>query len=516
MLLYLQTIMQMRTQLSGVSSPQSILSKPEHVLQFVKQALEPTTDAPSSTNAQPGSPHGIRLEDLRIVPEEEVEISEGEDSDDEEPAKTDGNWDEEMTRTAIDLLLATLEGMYRRYLPPFTFGHSPPVLANSDLSAPNAPILNDIFLLLEPHATCSLPSIRTLAREAKMVITARLASTSAEWPSSQAKGETAQEIYQKALKLLQDPILPVRAHGLLLLRQLVSKHSHTSSVIAVESALVPAILSIFMQSVQEDDSYVFLNAVQGLSAMVDAFGEKVLNSLLETYTRDLTGFLTKHEMDTRVRVGEALGQVIRRCGDTLGMYSACRRNCHYIMCDLLPADILVPRLIAVFRANQAPAVLRASAISLLTECVKTSSAALTWYTNELSAAMIDLLQVEMVLMSKTPSTHDGPKSGIKKAEDDGKKPILDADIDATLSSVDPKSSSLRRSALHFLTLLIQTLTRAVYDEITVELPPAPFLRSAKTTLGYISCVDEDATTRMMAGEAGEGIDQLMKAVLGLE
>lgn len=390
-------------------------------------------------------------------------------------------------------------------------------LANPDLSARNAPILNAIFSLLDPYAACSLPSIRTLAREARMVITARLASTSTEWPSPQAKGESAQEIYQKALKLLQDPILPVRAHGLLLLRQLVSKHSPTSSnTIATESALAPAILSIFMQSVQEDDSYIFLNAVQGLSAMVDAFGKEVLNSLLETYTRDSTGYLTKQDVDTKIRVGEALGQVIRRCGDALGKYSAYCSNRCYCTCDPLAADAVVPRLIAVFRANQAPAVLRASAISLLTECIKTSFVALTWYTDELSVAMIDLLQVEMVSTSRTSSTHDGPKSEMNKSEDSGKKLTLDAEIDATPSSVDPKIPSLRRSALHFLTLLIQTLTQAVYDGSTVKLPSAPFLRRAKTTLGYISSVDEDGIARVMAREAGEGIDQLMEAVLGVK
>jgi len=103
--------MQMRAQLSGESSPQSILSKPEHILQFVKQALEPTTDATSSTKAHSESRYGMGLEDLRIIPEDDVEFDEVGDSDDEEPAKVNSNRDEEMTDTAINLLLATLEGM---------------------------------------------------------------------------------------------------------------------------------------------------------------------------------------------------------------------------------------------------------------------------------------------------------------------------------------------------------------------------------------------------------------------
>ena len=201
--------------------------------------------------------------------------------------------------------------------------------ANPELSARNAPVLNEIFSLLEPFSNDVSESIRSLAREARMVMTARLASSSTSWSAPQKKGEEGpQEIYQKALKLLQDPILPVRAHGLLLLRQLVSSRPREPAP-TTDAALVPAILSIFMQSVQDDDSYIFLNAVQGLSAMVDAFGKDVLGNLLETYTRNLSassvGTLSKQEVDAKVRVGEALGQVIRRCGDALGVYGMSER-----------------------------------------------------------------------------------------------------------------------------------------------------------------------------------------------
>lgn len=427
------------------------------------------------------SGRNLGLADLRIIPEDEPSVSGDSDSDDERPEKTDSNPYEDMTETAISLLLATLE-------------------TNPNLSARDTPILADISTSLDAHANSSSPSIRGAVREAKMVLTARLASTSTAWKQSQVKEESSQEVYQKALKLLQDPILPVRAHGLLLLRQLVSQYGRSSpDVASAEGALAPAILSIFMQAVQEDDSYIFLNAVQGLSVMVDTFGKEVLNSLLETYTHNLTsvhgGYLTTQEVDTRVRVGEALGQVIRRYGDTLGKH----------------VDTIVPRLILVFRARQAPVVLRASAVSLLTQCIKTSFVGVAGYTGELSAAMIDLLQIEMVVPSKS-STGDNVKESKERIE----VPRPDSDVDSTPTSIDPKLPSLRRSALHFLTLLIRTVTQGTYDESAVELPSMPFLKRAKTTLGYISSADEDGTTRAMAREAGESINQLMKAVLGFE
>lgn len=166
-----------------------------------------------------------------------------------------------------------------------------------------------------------------------MVITARMASSSSI-PSNAARytsqeGEDPEEIYQKALKLLQDPILPVRAHGLLLLRQLVSTKANklgsaTERLPSVNQALVPAILPIFLQSLQDEDSYIYLNAVQGLSAMVDTHGKDVLKGLLNAYCGDAdvegTVRLNVAQLEVRLRVGEALSQIVRRCGSALEQY----------------------------------------------------------------------------------------------------------------------------------------------------------------------------------------------------
>lgn len=164
-----------------------------------------------------------------------------------------------------------------------------------------------------------------------MVLTARLASSSTSSTPTKSKRtaseESAQETYQKALKLLQDPLLPVRAHGLLLLRQLVSSRSTPEGKLespSVDKALVPGILSIFLQSLQDDDSYIFLNAVQGLSAMVDGFGKDTLKGLVDLYAQGSEGVastsFTKYDVDQRTRIGEALVQVIRRCANALPIY----------------------------------------------------------------------------------------------------------------------------------------------------------------------------------------------------
>lgn len=158
-----------------------------------------------------------------------------------------------------------------------------------------------------------------------MVLTVRLASasTATSGPVREPEEDRIRSTYQRALKLLQDALLPVRAHGLLLLRELVSVQAGTTPHDTVR-ALEPAIRDVFLQAVQDDDSYIFLNAVQGLATLADSFGADVLRALVFVYADGMqslgAGSLTQQDVDVRLRVGEALAQVIRRCGDTLPRY----------------------------------------------------------------------------------------------------------------------------------------------------------------------------------------------------
>ena len=79
-LLYLQLILQMQSQLATDDSASSILNKPDHILSFIKHALESASPAPGPSKRES---RGLHLEDLRIVEEAEDELEEG-DSDDEE------------------------------------------------------------------------------------------------------------------------------------------------------------------------------------------------------------------------------------------------------------------------------------------------------------------------------------------------------------------------------------------------------------------------------------------------
>lgn len=113
-LLFLQIIIQAQTQMSkdGPSS-NNILSKPEHILSFIKHALQNETMQDAAQKQQSKGPPslGLTMDDLRIVPEEEQDDVDMEsDSDDEAPGPQGVQPNDEMTITALNLLLSILEG----------------------------------------------------------------------------------------------------------------------------------------------------------------------------------------------------------------------------------------------------------------------------------------------------------------------------------------------------------------------------------------------------------------------
>lgn len=113
-LLYLQLVVQMQNQMSASDSSLDILKKPDHVLSFIKHALQSSQQASATrTPSRPATASGLKLEDLRIVDadDEGVEPDSEADSDDEdEPSVPREGSDEEMTSTAVTLLLSVLEG----------------------------------------------------------------------------------------------------------------------------------------------------------------------------------------------------------------------------------------------------------------------------------------------------------------------------------------------------------------------------------------------------------------------
>ena len=375
-----------------------------------------------------------------------------------------------------------------------------------------------------------------------MVLTVRLASasTASPGPAREPEEDRIRSTYQRALKLLQDPLLPVRAHGLLLLRELVVVRAGTTPHEAVR-ALEPAIRDMFLQAVQDDDSYVFLNAVQGLAALANSFGADVLRALVRVYVDGLQGVgvgaITRQDIDVRLRVGEALGQVIRRCGKALPQYCQhlfsprflCVRSDTHIRLFLVPADHLIPPLFAVVRGSHLPTTLRTSSLSLLATIADTADLALFPYAHDLANAMLDLLQIEGARASASapgPRPQDLPPTDVNPDSSSlpAPPPTTASSMDNEPTAVDAKFPPFRRAALHFLGMLVRAYTRRAYHASSDPnaasvggIPPTGDfpVRRATTTLGYVAATDTDTVVRVMAREVADAVHALERALVGL-
>jgi len=145
--------------------------------------------------------------------------------------------------------------------------------------------------------------------------------------------------------------------------------------------------------------------------------------------------------------------------------------------------------------------LRTSSLSLLAECGNTNILSLLPYSNDLSEAMVDLLQTESV-----PAANRGRTP----PEDDPKGESQPTTTDSQPMSINSKLPPLRRAALHFLSLLFRATAAHAHDS---PLTQSFSMKRAKVTLAYVASTDEDMVVRVMAQEAVEELKQLGESIL---
>lgn len=320
-----------------------IYSRPSNTTSIISELSEIGND--SKMKAEEGQTTGLR-----------------EDNDDDD--------DEELIETALSLLLSLLEGN-----PSMTFeSHSMLLVIASKVNA------------LSTHASTA---VRRLAKEASLVLKARQSASVAETSQTELLG-TPKELafakgramYQEALRLLQDPILPVRAHGLVVLKELVGYGTtEEHSTILMDPALTIGILDIFIQAVCDDESFLYLNAVKGLAEMGNTGGHAMVRRLMAIYIGPVaTQSLSQAEVDKRLRVGEALLQVVQKLEEALAPYTV---------------EIVAPLLSAV-RQAALPTTLRSSMLSILGTCIEACPQAMVkqGYAQAICDAMLDLLSLE--------------------------------------------------------------------------------------------------------------------------
>ncbi|CAG8519738.1 260_t:CDS:2, partial [Scutellospora calospora] len=214
------------------------------------------------------------------------------------------------------------------------------------------------------------PSIRSLARNLHLTISARVASSQTSSASNDFEQIHRREGYKKfqeAMDALQDDILPIKARGLVILKEMVLE----KDIIMEEEENLNRVLDIFVNMVQDEESFIYFNAVKGLSALTDIHGEKIMKKLMAIYVDG------SQNLDNRLRIGEAILQTIQRCGDALGKY---------IMA-------LLPPLLYVLNKEQNQT-LKISALSIIGCACETSPLALSTWFRDVIDWVLNILDIQ--------------------------------------------------------------------------------------------------------------------------
>lgn len=417
-LLYVQCMLQ----LIDTFGPQILQDQPDKVLEWIAFMLDGREGQARVVKTEQELESGNEIEEIPFIRPNPASSSPFSDlldikqtdkstQDDAATTATPTEDDEEMIETALNLLLSLLEGDPKMTLESYS-------------------MLKVISARVDALTSHPSDDIRPIAKEASLVLKARQSSTKvdsttqnqdllSDYEKAIIKGN---QMYQEALKMLQDPILPVRAHGLVVLKDLVSHGSAKDDTkqVLMDAALIPAILDIFVQAICDDESFLYLNAVKGLSEMANSGGRSMIRRLMSVYLgeREATETLTQAEVDKRLRIGEALLQVVQKLELALAAYTS---------------EIVDPLLSAI-RNSKLSTTLRSSMLSILGSCIEAcpQAMAVEGHARSISDSMIDLLSIEVDTKGQTTQEQ------------------ID---DATLT--DTRLPQFRRAALILLSLLIR-------------------------------------------------------------
>ena len=116
--------------------------------------------------------------------------------------------------------------------------------------------------------------------------------------------------YEKSLSDLKDPLIPVRAHGMVMLRKLIE--SKNEKCLANISFLTDQ----FIKGLKSEDSYLYLAAINGLISLTDYDPNRILDLLIKEYM----DMKTKLDVENRLKIGEVLTRSIRLFNELVPKY----------------------------------------------------------------------------------------------------------------------------------------------------------------------------------------------------
>lgn len=124
----------------------------------------------------------------------------------------------------------------------------------------------------------------------------------------------------KAITDVCDPLLPVRAHGLMELTKLVEDR-HPDVLKRKQY-----VFHVFQQNLKNEDSFIYLSAIGGLAAMGELCPDSILPLIAEEYADYTIQRAFEDEIELRLKLGEVLLRVTKALGDRAYKHKALLLN----------------------------------------------------------------------------------------------------------------------------------------------------------------------------------------------
>lgn len=275
------------------------------------------------------------------------------DSDDEE--EFDANVNSQARPVLLELLSAVLTEV-----------------SDNDLTEESRGLLKKVLQKLtkltkdtsHPVSPNDLKSINSLASRIQLML-------SGDIPSNSVR-ELHAKTLSRAIASLNDPLVPIRAHGLYLLRQLIEAKSE---VLSIEFTI-----ELHLIQLKDPEPFVYLNVIKGLESLIELDELEVIKTLTKIYTNEETN----QDVDDRLKIGEVLLRYIQASNE---MFSG------------KVSDIVVGATISMIRRSNDESQnqdirIRMSSMSLLGTCCKVNPLGMLDRLTDALDCAIGILQLE--------------------------------------------------------------------------------------------------------------------------
>jgi len=179
------------------------------------------------------------------------------------------------------------------------------------------------------------------------------------------------EILEKAITSMNDPLIPIRAHGLYLLRQLIVKKSQ---VITLDF-----VIELHIVQLHDSEPFIYMNVIKSLNELIEFDSDATVEFLSDFYTK------REEKLDDRLKIGEVILNFISKSGE--------------LFTGPL-ADKLMSRILNVIQNFEEDNRLRMSAMSLLGQSLRTNAIGLNKFIKDSLDCVIGILELEKEVIMK--------------------------------------------------------------------------------------------------------------------